>query len=209
MEAAFDLSYDIADWLECAAHFFHVRFLRDEHDILWTASKCMDLRRFAELPELDQSNDACEDIKEPLKQVLLWMRKGGVPDVPTFNAVYEQAMMLATNMRKDVSDFYKYSRDPRTACYRWHIKGEDGSLEVRSGTSIQADIWTSPSLHATSPAFLWVYNHVLLKTANEAIVEGICKGVSKHADSIRGLSFARYAVLLQCYNMFYNDIMFF
>ena len=26
MEAAFDLSYDIANLLECAAHFFHVRF---------------------------------------------------------------------------------------------------------------------------------------------------------------------------------------
>jgi hypothetical protein len=39
MEAAFDLNYDIAGWLECAAHFFHVRFLRDEHNMLWTASK--------------------------------------------------------------------------------------------------------------------------------------------------------------------------
>jgi hypothetical protein len=27
MEAAFYMSYDIANWLQCAAHFFHVRFL--------------------------------------------------------------------------------------------------------------------------------------------------------------------------------------
>jgi len=78
MEAAFDLNYDIAEWLECAAHFFHVRFLRDEHEILWTTSKCMDLRRFASLPDDDKELDnEYDDIKEPLKQILLWMRKGG------------------------------------------------------------------------------------------------------------------------------------
>jgi len=27
LEAAFDLNYDIAHWLECAAHFFHVRLI--------------------------------------------------------------------------------------------------------------------------------------------------------------------------------------
>jgi hypothetical protein len=27
LEATFDLSYGVAKWLECAAHFFHVRFL--------------------------------------------------------------------------------------------------------------------------------------------------------------------------------------
>ena len=57
MEAAFELSYDIADWLECAAHVFHCRFLRDEHEILWTTSKCMVLRRFASLPDDDDELD--------------------------------------------------------------------------------------------------------------------------------------------------------
>ena len=61
VEADFDLSYDIANWLQCGAHFFHVRFLRDEHDILWTASKCFDLRRFALKPGQDEAN--FEDIK--------------------------------------------------------------------------------------------------------------------------------------------------
>jgi hypothetical protein len=115
------------------------------------------------------------------------MRKGGVPDVPTFNVVYEQAMMLAKNMRKDVSDFYNYSRDRR----EWIPRSSLGDNYPGR------HIWTSPSLHADCPAFLWVYNHVLLKTANEAVVEGMCKGVSKHADSISGLSFARYDVLLK------------
>jgi hypothetical protein len=29
MEAAFDLIYDITEWLEGAAHFFSLRFLKD------------------------------------------------------------------------------------------------------------------------------------------------------------------------------------
>ena len=39
LEVAFDLSYDIAHWLDYTSHFFHVRLSRDEHDMLWTASK--------------------------------------------------------------------------------------------------------------------------------------------------------------------------
>jgi len=50
LEANFDMSYDVAKWLECATHFFDVRFLRDEHGMLSVASKCLDLRRFAPLP---------------------------------------------------------------------------------------------------------------------------------------------------------------
>ena len=44
-----------------------------------------------------------------------------------------------------------------------------------------------------APRFLWVYNHVLLKTGNEAVVEGMCKVIGRHADSTRGLSIGRYA----------------
>ena len=72
MEAAFNLSYGTIEWLECAAHFFHVRFLRNEHDILWTASKRMDLRRFASLPDDDEELDnEYGDMKEPLKHIVL------------------------------------------------------------------------------------------------------------------------------------------
>ena len=70
---------------------------------------------------------------------------------------------------------------------------EDGVLHAHSGTNIQKDIWTKPSLHSSSPVFLWVYNHVLLKTGNEAVVEGMCKVIGRQADSTRGLSIGRYA----------------
>jgi hypothetical protein len=191
VEAAFDLSYDVADWLECAGHFFHVRFLRDEHQMLWTASKCMDLRRFARLRGHEEGD--FDDIYEPLRLILRWMTKGGVPNVPSIDTVYAQALLLAENMKTDIDDFYNGCARPEQACHRWHSRSEDGTRAIRSGTVIQKDIWTMPRLSSQSPAFLWVYNHVLLKTANEAVVEGMCKFISQQADSVRGLSFKRCA----------------
>ena len=116
VEAAFDLSYDVADWLECAAHFFHVRFLRDEHQMLWTASKCMDLRRFARLRGREEGD--FEDIYEPLRLILRWMTKGGVPNVPSIDIVYAQALLLANNMKADITDFYNGCARPEQACHR-------------------------------------------------------------------------------------------
>ncbi len=69
MEATFDLSYDVAMRLECAAHFFNVRVLRDEHGMLNVASKCLDLRIFTALTAHATKfrPDNYEDIKEPLQ----------------------------------------------------------------------------------------------------------------------------------------------
>ena len=78
--------------------------MRDEHDILWTANKCLDLRRFAQAP--GQEEDYIEDIYEPLKLILQWITKGGVPDVPGIDVVYAEAMLLVDNMKKDIIDFY-------------------------------------------------------------------------------------------------------
>jgi hypothetical protein len=65
VEVVFDLSYDITNWLHCASHFFQVRFLRDERNIMWTASNCLDLRRFA-TTHVHEEDEFQDYIKEPL-----------------------------------------------------------------------------------------------------------------------------------------------
>jgi hypothetical protein len=161
LEATFDVSYDVAKWLECAAHFFHVRFLRNEHGMLGIASKCLDLRRFTALTarQTEIHQDNYEDIKEPLHILLDWMKEGVLQDISDIDVVYEHAMLLARGMEKEVIDFYTGCTNPSTSCHMWHYRAEDGVLHVQSGTIIQKDIWTTPSLHSSSPAFLWVYNH--------------------------------------------------
>jgi hypothetical protein len=202
LEAAFDLSYDIAHWLECAAHFFHVRLIRDEHDILWTASKCLDLRRFAQMPG-EHEDEGYEDIYDPLEDLWIWMRNAGVRDVPDVDVIYSEAILLAEAMQKDISDYYMGCANPTTACHRWHFRATDGELYVCSGTTIQKDVWTMPNLSSKSPSFLWVYNHCLLKTSNEAVVEGMCKVVGKQADKGRGLQFGRcvFCILIKLVSM--------
>ncbi len=51
-----------------------------------------------------------------------------------------------------------------------------------------------PRLSRGSSAFLWIYENCILKTSNEAVVEGMCKFISKQADTIGGLSFQMYAI---------------
>jgi hypothetical protein len=122
LEATFDLSYDVAKGLECAAHFFNVRFLRDEHNMLNIASKCLDLRRFIALAAhaTEFCPDTYEDIKKPLEIILEWMIMGGVHDVPAIDVVFEHAMFLSRNMEKKVIDFYKGCSNPNTTCHMWH-----------------------------------------------------------------------------------------
>jgi len=65
---------------------------------------------------------------------------------------------------------------------------------VRLGISIQKGVWTMSSLSSQSPSILWVCNHCLLKTTNEAVVKGMCKVVGKQANKGKGLGFVRYVM---------------
>ena len=159
---------------------------------MWTASKCLDLRRFAQIPG-ERDDQGYEDIYEPLQKLRIWMRKASVRDVPEVAMLYNEAILLAEAMQKDVTYFYKGCADSTTTCHIWHFRATNGELYVCSGTTIQKYAWTMPNLSSKSPAFLWVYNHCLLKTANEAVVEDMCKIVGKQAAKGRGLEFGRCA----------------
>ena len=101
---------------EFAGYSFQVRFLNDEHEMLWTASKCLDLRRFA--PAHGQEEDDVEDIYEPLKHILQWMTNRGVPNVPHVNVIYAQAKIIADNMKFDINSFYNGCARLEQACHR-------------------------------------------------------------------------------------------
>ena len=79
LEATFDLSYDVARWLDSATRYFHVRFVRDKHEIVWTVGKCFDLRLFASVIERNDHlyDPNYDDIYEPLNEILKWTKSGG------------------------------------------------------------------------------------------------------------------------------------
>jgi len=96
----------------------------------------------------------------------------------------KQNFYPTTNTKTDIIILYNGCARSDVACHRWQCKGEDRICLVQSGTIIQEHIWTLPRFSSQSPAFLWVYNHCMLKTSNEVVVEGICMFISKQADSI-------------------------
>ena len=117
VEIAFDLTCDIAHWLGGVVHFFHVRLIRDENDILWITSNCFVLRRFAQMPG-DQDDEGFEDIYEPLEKNWQWMAKTGVRDVLDSAVLYNEAILLAEAIPKDISYYYRGCADPTTTCHK-------------------------------------------------------------------------------------------
>jgi hypothetical protein len=85
-------------------------------------------------------DEGYEDIYEPLEDLWIWMRKDGLRDVPEVDVIYNEAILLAEAMQKDISDFYTGCANPTTACQRWHFRAIDGELYVCSGTTIQKDV---------------------------------------------------------------------
>ena len=65
-----------------------------------------------------ESNDeGHEDIYESLENLWIWTRKVGVRDVPEVNVIYNEAILLAETMQKDILDYYKGRADPTTTCH--------------------------------------------------------------------------------------------
>jgi hypothetical protein len=60
----------------------------------------------------------------------------GAPEIPSVDVVYEEAMLLARHMKKDIADYYGGCPNPKTGCHLWHSMGADGTRIVLSGTVI-------------------------------------------------------------------------
>ena len=102
----------------------------------------------------EHDDEGYEDIYEALRDLWAWMRNACVRDVPEVDVIYNESILLAEAMQKDISDYYRGCTDPTTACYIWHFRATDGELYVCSGTTIQKDVWTMPNLSSKSPSFL-------------------------------------------------------
>jgi hypothetical protein len=153
----------------------------------------------------EHDDQGYEDIYEPLEDIWIWMVKAGVRDVPEVDGMYNEALLLAEAMQKDISDYYIRCADPTITCHIWHFRATDGELYIYSGTPIQKYVWIMPNLSSKSPSFFWAYNHCLLKTSNEAVAEGMCKVVGKQADKGKCLHFGRclFCILITLMSMLF------
>eukprot|EP00951_Prasinocladus_malaysianus_P017610 scaffold139047_cov32-Prasinocladus_malaysianus.AAC.2 len=96
-------------------------------------------------------------------------------------------------MNHEVKDFYSKSADP-SSLHPWHSRPiDEGPIQPKSGALIQQQILTKSQFIDGCKNYLWVYEFMVLKIANEAVVEGMCSTIAKHASPERGLSFEKYA----------------
>ena len=78
----------------------------------------------------EDDDEGYENIYEHLEGIWIWMTKAGVRDVPSVDELYNEGILLAQAMQKDVSDYYSGCADPTTACHKWHFRSTDGELYV-------------------------------------------------------------------------------
>ena len=62
------------------------------------------------------------------------------------------------------------------------------------GTVVMKDLLTKARFHSNAGDWLFLFTNCILKTVNEAVVEGMCKIVHKHANPERNLSIERFAM---------------
>ena len=171
-----------ADWAEAVTHFFEQRFIVDEHPMLKTIAGCMDLRLFThrtfkvrnQIVSLTQYLN--RKVLPKLRRARDWMEKVG------FQVDNEADVVVAAKCL--------YGRIHATvisSIERQH------NWERVSGTVIQRDILTQAALYEGCQPFLHMYQACALKINCEAVVEGMCSIVDKHAVGQRGCDIKRYA----------------
>ena len=143
-----------------------------------TMGACMDLRKMVATP--GQALAANSEQLRALTEVYNMATSAGVV-LPPFDTMLVQYKELSTRL-------YKAAQD-QDVKLRWFPKDKR-----HSGTLIMKDVFTTPALRCGVGDFLYLFQHCALKTANEAVVEGMGSIVDRHADPRRGLSPDHYTM---------------
>jgi hypothetical protein len=155
------------------------------------ASKCMDLRLFCmpTFPNGQSLDDYLQnDVKPEYKKVWEWARNAGI-NVESWEDSFGALQILASRMHMEVIDFCG-GAEFSSSHHEWDDQG--GTIHV-FGTVIQKCVLTEEKRYKGAIPYLFIYMLAVLNIANEAVVEGMCGFVDKHAIGKRGLNFENYA----------------
>ena len=133
------------------------------------AGKCFDLRGLCadpcSLPERDAALAS-------IRAIAIESGVAGLPEAVVLQAELEEVRLRLMKAAKDGKHKYWFA--------------EDGT--VKSGTVIMKSLYDEPELHKEIGALMWVFEHCVLKTRCEAVVEGMGSVVNLHANGRRGLT---------------------
>jgi hypothetical protein len=183
------LQKEMSDWTDAVLHFFDVRFLQDQHEIITVVSKCMDLRLYCRenFGRLSLSQYLQQKVRPHFNKVWSWAADAGV-GIAERSVVWSELCLLAERLYTDIYTFYRGAEMGQY--HRWHDKQKKVNV---SGTVIQEVVFRDKRWYDGCSNVLHLYQMCALKSMNEAVVEGMCKVVDEHAQGNRGLSLHRYA----------------
>ena len=197
-----NIGYDASDWCKNLASFIDTRFSEEKggfaRPYICLMSGCMDLRRFARLgyegiapyQNLDALLEATTITS--LMAVYDWMvDAGGIINLPSFPECVASCKRLAHAIVESVS---RHVATGKSRPHKWFDESGEGPI-VKSGTVIQEEVMTTHAfLQLNIDAYMYMYVHCALKVCNEAVVEGFCSTMGRHAMGVRGLCFDMYAM---------------
>jgi hypothetical protein len=153
-------------------HFFEVRFIDGEYEMIVVASKCMDFRLYftLTLPGGQSLDNYLHNVVHPqYKKFWDWAHSACI-NVESLEDAFAAMEVLATCMHKEMTYYYE-SVASCTARHKWGDVG--GNISV-SGIDIQRKVRNQKRWYDCASAFLSIHIMVILKIANEAVVEGMC-----------------------------------
>ena len=187
---------EAADLVRALHHFLELRFVKckcpprqgeksgpsmavisghkESYGLIEAAGRCFDLRRLCMSSEPGGEAAALEEILAAADEggVVFDVRSGREPLLAQLETL---RVRLST-----AAKIYPYSE-------RWFVTKEGtDEKSVVSGTIIMKDLFTVSELRRDLEDILYVFNHLILKIVNEAVVEGMGSIVSMHGDKLRG-----------------------
>lgn len=144
---------------------------KDAFGLVDTMSKCLDLRKLCIEPcPLVNRMDALRVLHEAASE--------SGADPPSLDRLSEQLEKIRGRLVDAAA----------TPEFRKVWFDDDGA--VLSGTVIMQSVFTDPRFSPGNDCgdFLWFFQNCVLKTRNEAVVEGMGSVLSSHADPVRGLT---------------------
>ena len=130
-----------------------------------------------------KASPSLEVEEQALKKLYDWTLKCGVINslLPTFDVLFKQHKLLRTRLMVAAS---------QSSCKGlWALELKGGG----SGTTIMRWLFTTASAYCGVEDWLFFFNHMALKTANEAVIESMGCIVDQHAAPGRHLAQPKYA----------------
>jgi hypothetical protein len=171
--------------------FYRSRVTEDSPLYVRWMGECFDLPG---LVAGNVSDEASESRRIHLKKLYQWATQLGHVSLPSFESVNQQYNIMVTRLEGAYPGDKRRWNEHKTNTNKSTLVYNAAGRKVPSGVAIVKDLFTKEKYYKDIPDVLFLLNHCILKTINEAVVESMGCTVDLHADSGRHLHNEKYSM---------------